>query len=129
MRAAAEFLPFRDEVFDIVFSSHMLEHLDDPAAALAEFKRVSRKYVHVILPFGLFSVFDIFAAGRNFGAHVKWLRSHHKHFFLMDPLKNGSFRLKFINVVDAILYRKKVFHGWLRVPIPFETEMVIHKND
>lgn len=128
VRAAAEFLPFRDNSFDLVFSSHLLEHLEDPKAAVKEFLRVSRNQVQVILPFWLFSIFDIFATGRKFGAHWTWLRKNHKHIYLMDPLKTGSFRLKFINLVDAVLHKEKSFKGWLRIPIPFETELVINKN-
>jgi SAM-dependent methyltransferase len=35
-------LPFGDASFDTVIANHMLYHLDDPAAALAEFARVLR---------------------------------------------------------------------------------------
>src|SRR2546429_368984 len=35
-------LPFGDGSFDTVVANHMLYHLDDPAAALAEFARVLR---------------------------------------------------------------------------------------
>ena len=39
---AARGLPFRDATFDIVLAEQVLEHLDDPAAALAEIARVLR---------------------------------------------------------------------------------------
>ncbi|HVX44651.1 MAG TPA: class I SAM-dependent methyltransferase, partial [Mycobacteriales bacterium] len=35
-------LPFTDDCFDTVIANHMLYHLDDPDAALAEFARVLR---------------------------------------------------------------------------------------
>jgi len=38
--AAAEHLPFEDEGFDVVFSSHALEHFADREAGLDEMKRV-----------------------------------------------------------------------------------------
>lgn len=128
VRAAAEFLPFQNGSFDLVFSSHLLEHLEDPDLAVKEFLRVSSCQVQVIVPFWLFSIFDVFATGRKFGAHVKWLRQNHKHVYLMDPLKTGSFRMRFINVLDAALYKKKRFGSLIRFPVPFETETVIVKG-
>lgn len=127
VKADVRFLPFKSSSFDVVFCSHLLEHLDDPWAGLSELVRVSRKKIVVILPFALFSVFDVLAHGRNFGDHVRWLRKNHKHFFLMNPLETGCFQLRFINLVDAVLYRKKSFHGLLRIPIPFETKTELWK--
>lgn len=36
-------LPFRNEFFDNVYSSHVIEHIPDPENAVAEFKRVLKK--------------------------------------------------------------------------------------
>ena len=124
VRADVRYLPFRSRSFDLVHCSHVLEHLEDPLEALRELKRVSSSRVAVILPFALFSVFDVFWCGRGFGAHVKWLRKHHKHFFLMDPLKTGSFKLMFPSLAAA-LRKEKRFTGILRVPMPFQTLTVI----
>ena len=128
IKASAEFLPFQDNSFDLVHSSHLLEHLEDPFLAVKEFLRVSRRIVKIILPFWLFGVFDFLAKGREFGSHKRWLRQNHKHSFLMNPLGVGSFRLRFINLLDAVLFRKKAFGSWIKIPIPFETETVIIKN-
>ncbi len=35
-------LPYRDQVFDLVFSNHVVEHLPEPAAAFAEIRRVAK---------------------------------------------------------------------------------------
>jgi 2-polyprenyl-3-methyl-5-hydroxy-6-metoxy-1,4-benzoquinol methylase len=43
-------LPFPDGHFDLVLCSEVLEHLDDPMAALAELKRVSRRHVLITIP-------------------------------------------------------------------------------
>lgn len=43
-------LPFADNTFDIVFASNLLHHLEQPAAALKEMRRVSRKYVVINEP-------------------------------------------------------------------------------
>jgi SAM-dependent methyltransferase len=41
-------MPFRDGAFDFSFCSHVLEHVDEPAAAIAEIVRVSRRgYIEV----------------------------------------------------------------------------------
>src|SRR6266478_647957 len=41
--ASAEHLPFPDEVFDLVLSQEVLEHVRDPFQAMSEMKRVLRK--------------------------------------------------------------------------------------
>jgi len=42
-------LPFADAAFDTVIANHMLYHVDDPGAALAEFARVLRPGGHVAI--------------------------------------------------------------------------------
>ena len=42
VQASAENLPFRDQVFELVFAGEVLEHLDTPAQALNEWVRVLR---------------------------------------------------------------------------------------
>jgi SAM-dependent methyltransferase len=43
VRAAAEALPFRDEQFDFVICTQVVEYLPDPGLAVAEIERVLRK--------------------------------------------------------------------------------------
>lgn len=43
-------LPFSDKSFDVVLCSEVLEHLDDPTAALLELKRVARTHVLITVP-------------------------------------------------------------------------------
>lgn len=124
VKADVRALPFKSGSFDVVYCSHVLEHLEDPDQGLVELKRVSRKIVAVILPFALFSIFDIFWCGRKLLEHWSWLKKHHKHFFLMDPLQTGSFKLMFPNLAAALKKEKK-FSGLLRIPIPFQTLTVI----
>lgn len=50
VRCDAQHLPFRDKSFQIVHSSHLLEHLLQPYDALLEFKRVSTHIVYLRLP-------------------------------------------------------------------------------
>ena len=48
--AHAEFLPFKDECFEVVFSSHMIEHIKKPRKMLRELLRVSKRQVIVRCP-------------------------------------------------------------------------------
>ena len=48
--ASAYEIPFAANSFDLVFSSQVLEHLPDPALALREFARVSRKWILLSVP-------------------------------------------------------------------------------
>ncbi len=48
--ADSMFLPFRDECFDTVFSSHVIEHVKNPSRMLSELLRVSRLRVVVKCP-------------------------------------------------------------------------------
>ncbi len=50
VQADAAKLPFPDQAFDTAVLDHVIEHLEDPAAALLEAKRVARKRVVVGIP-------------------------------------------------------------------------------
>lgn len=43
-------LPFADDSFDLVFASHVLEHVEDQRGFLKELKRVARKYIYIEVP-------------------------------------------------------------------------------
>jgi len=43
-------IPFKDDSFDLVICSEVLEHLEDPGRGLHELHRVSRKYVILSVP-------------------------------------------------------------------------------
>jgi SAM-dependent methyltransferase len=48
--AHAEYLPFKDGCFEVVFSSHTIEHVKDPLRMLKELFRVSKRQVTVRCP-------------------------------------------------------------------------------
>ena len=48
--ADALYLPFRDEAFDVVFSSHVIEHVFDPKGMLLEMNRVCKRKIIVRCP-------------------------------------------------------------------------------
>lgn len=50
IQALAEALPFADSSFDLVVCGNLLHHLEEPAPAVAEMARVSRRYVALIEP-------------------------------------------------------------------------------
>lgn len=89
----AEALPFTDNAFDIVFCSNLLHHLQDPAKAIAEMKRVSRQYVILSEPnrnnplmflFGLFNRIE--KGSLNFSLQ-----------YLIDLARNAE-----LNVLNAV---------------------------
>jgi len=43
-------LPFDGNSFDLVFSSHVLEHVPDERSFIGELKRVARKYIYIEVP-------------------------------------------------------------------------------
>lgn len=45
-----ENLPFKDNSFDIVFSSHTIEHVRDLPKAISELKRVAKRQVIIVTP-------------------------------------------------------------------------------
>lgn len=57
VRCDAQYLPFKNNSFKIVYSSHVIEHLPCPLLALREWNRVSRSYVYIRLPYA-FRFFD-----------------------------------------------------------------------
>lgn len=52
IQASADNIPFKDNSFDMVFSSELLEHLDEKtfSGTIAEFKRLSKKYIFITVP-------------------------------------------------------------------------------
>jgi SAM-dependent methyltransferase len=48
--APGDELPFADDAYDFVFSSHVIEHFPDPLKALYEWVRVARRYVVAVVP-------------------------------------------------------------------------------
>jgi len=50
VKCDAHYLPFKDDSIEIVYSHHVLEHLDHPLIALQEWSRVAKKKLIIIVP-------------------------------------------------------------------------------
>lgn len=68
-------LPYKDNSFDLVLCMEVLEHLENPVAALKELKRVSKKYVLLSVPNEPLFTIQRFFRGQN----IKKLGSHPEH--------------------------------------------------
>ncbi len=51
----AQHLPFRDEVFDLVYSNHVIEHVENPFIMVREMLRVSSYEIKIVTPHRFFS--------------------------------------------------------------------------
>lgn len=58
-------LPFKDDTFDAVICSEVLEHLEDPKKALGELARVTKRYVIITVPNEPFFRLANFLRGKN----------------------------------------------------------------
>ena len=58
-------LPYKDNSFDLVLCTEVLEHLDEPEIALKELIRVSKKYLVISVPNEPFFMFAQFVRGKN----------------------------------------------------------------
>ena len=86
VRADAQFLPFKDETFNFVRASHLIEHVPNPLKLINELYRVSKNEVQIICP-------------HRFGSHAK--RDDHVWSFnvqwfekAMGLLRIASFRIR-----------------------------------
>lgn len=61
-------LPYNKDSFDLVISTEVLEHLENPEKALSEILRVAKKYVLLSVPNEPFFMLSNFLRGKNFKA-------------------------------------------------------------
>jgi len=139
MQASAEYLPFRNEVFDIVLASHMLEHVKRKTKALLELKRVLKPHgiLIAITPTTLFKCLTLLLWPRDLIIEIFRLNygkalTINKLIKSISPKLHGSFsshkyelafyrtytwRNMLKKVGFQILYEKPLFPYYFSIPL------------
>lgn len=121
VRASAENLPFRDQIFDLVFAGEVLEHLNAPAKALNEWTRVLRIGGNLCL-----------STPNGRLVRLKGNHPEHKHLFTAGDLRlalarRGIMRIKVRAIYFGLVSGRRLFEflPWntlkvflLRFPVP-----------
>ncbi|MCL5439121.1 MAG: class I SAM-dependent methyltransferase [Patescibacteria group bacterium] len=92
-------LPYNNNSFDLVVCSEVLEHLENPTKALAEIKRISKKYILLTVPNEPFYRISRFLRGiniLNFGDHPEHINQW-GIFSFKNFLINTNLKIKTIN--------------------------------
>jgi SAM-dependent methyltransferase len=105
VRSEAEFLPFKDGVFDAVVCSELLEHVPDPISVLREILRVLRQAGTVLLcvPF----MNRIHGDPNDYGRYTDyyWLENLKKiGFDTVQVEQQGGFWSVFVEMARYLLY-------------------------
>ena len=85
-------LPYRDNSFDLVLCTEVLEHLEEPEKALKELVRVSKKYLVISVPNEPFFMFAQAVRGKNwsrFGNDIEHI-NHWTMFGFPKFVKNNA---------------------------------------
>ena len=89
-------LPYRDNSFDLVVCTEVLEHLEQPVRALREILRVSKKYLIISVPNEPFFMISNFLRGKNLSrlgndeGHI----NHWNFLSLKKYLKKNGLKIK-----------------------------------
>lgn len=93
-------LPYKDNFFDLVICTEVLEHLEEPAKALKEMSRVSRKYLVISVPNEPFFMLSNFLRGKNLSrlgndpGHI----NHWTMISFLNFLKKNELKIKTIKL-------------------------------
>jgi ubiquinone/menaquinone biosynthesis C-methylase UbiE len=105
-------LPFANAIFDTVIAFETLEHLADPARALAEFRRVACRNVILSVP-DCATPADLLQGGLTF-AH--WRDQTHRTFFTRSSLLNmldvSGYRLLLVERIIPVLIDYPVLRSY-----------------
>ena len=86
-------LPYKDNAFDLVLCTEVLEHLDDPQKGLKELVRVSKKYLVISVPNEPFFMLAQLVRGKNwlsFGNDIEHINHWTMFGFPQFVKKNAS---------------------------------------
>lgn len=102
-------LPFKNNSFDLVVCTEVLEHLENPKKAYRELLRVSRKYVLISVPNEPFFTIQRIARFQN----IRHLGAHPEH------IQHWTFPafMKFIKVRGVKIVSRKLPVPWTMVVI------------
>lgn len=102
LNSDVENLPFKDKVFDFVFCSHLLEHVENPDKAISELTRVAKKgYIEVPSV-----IVDIL---RPFPSHL-WFCEYDRGVLIFHQKENkDNFYLKNIKKFGEVFFDKNIF--------------------
>ncbi len=102
-------LPYKDNSFDLVVCTEVLEHLENPKKAYKELLRVSRKYVLLSVPNEPFFTIQRMARFQN----MLHLGAHPEH------IQHWTFRafMKFVKIREVKLVTKKLPIPWTMVVV------------
>lgn len=92
-------MPYKENSFDLVLSTEVLEHLEDPKAALKEIFRVSKKYVLLSVPNEPIFMGSNFLRGKNwsrFGNDIEHINHWTLFGFENFVKKNAGVRVKIL---------------------------------
>jgi ubiquinone/menaquinone biosynthesis C-methylase UbiE len=116
--ADARMLPFRNESFDLVFSSHTIEHFShrEVRKVLAEWVRVLKKHgtIEIRCPdlrarAFLYSLNPTWGSMKNIYGEQDYLGNYHKSGFSFGTLKQC---LEDLGIIDI----KRLLHGYKGIP-------------
>ncbi|MBA3724091.1 MAG: class I SAM-dependent methyltransferase [Candidatus Levybacteria bacterium] len=103
-------LPYKDNAFELIICTEVMEHLEDPKAALAELKRVTSKHIILSVPNEPLFTIQRFLRGKN----MMKLGDHPEH---IQHWNSGTFRAF---VADQLTIKE------VKTPLPWT--MVIAKK-
>ncbi len=107
-------LPFRDKSFNVVFCSHVLEHVADPFALLREIRRVARRLVVLKIPNASYYRYNFIPDSSE---HLfSW-----NHATFANLLKQifPRVRLKFTHRITPTQYSKGFYRRWLSIAMMY----------
>ena len=95
-------LPFANESFDIVFASHVLEHIPDDEKAISEIRRILRKNGVAILPVPIVchETIEYLEPNPSEAYHVRapgidYFKKYEKYFTRVDTITSGTLANKY----------------------------------
>jgi len=107
-----EKLPFEDNSFDLIWTSELIEHLENPKESIKEFERVLKPKGEMILTTPN-SYFWFYSIAKLFGKSPKDLQNQgHRHFFseknIKELIPNGEIYGYFPYMIKKFTIRKAI---------------------